>query len=256
MNIEKDNKLLLRHFIDLANTSYFRNIPVFTDFLNLNEMSLLEYGKKDLPKVAYGSYGGFADAERKMFCFYQEINEMNAEDFYPIKCLKISPLNHKFSDDLSHRDFLGAILNLGIDRAVIGDILMKDNVGFLFCKEEIADFICDQLTKIKHTFVSVSVTNFTDCGFSPKLVEMSGTIASERLDTLIAFALQGSRSSLKGLIPAGKVFVNNKLILSESYQPKEQDIISVRGYGKFIYLGTNKTTKKGRLSVTIQKYVN
>lgn len=256
MDTSKEEKLVLRRFLDLSNTAYYKNIPVFTDFLNLNEQSILAYAKHDLPHIPYQGFGGYPDAERKIICFCSDFDTYMQEEqsFYPISCIKICPLHEKYSDDLSHRDYLGAILNLGIDRSKLGDILIKDHIGFVFCINSIAEFLCEHIVKIKHTFVSTSIVTFDDVVMKPKQIEVTGTVASERLDCLVAFAFNSSRSSMQGLIPGGKVFVNSKLILSESYLCKEDDIISVRGYGKFTYVGSNKVTKKGRLSVTIRKY--
>ena len=84
---------------------------------------------------------------------------------------------------------------------------------------------------------------------------IKGSVASIRLDSLIALACKGSRSSLASMIEEGKVFVNGKLITSNGYTPKEQDLISVRGIGKFRYCGILSQTKKGRYYIEIQKFI-
>lgn len=254
-NLLKQEQLLQRRFLDLATMAESRGTTLFTDFLNLHEQDLLLRMKNELPGIKYFSNGGYADAERKILCFcgdYTIDNDISID--YPIACIHIKPLNSKFSDKLTHRDILGAVLNLGIDRTKIGDIVFDNNESYMFCSETIKGFIIDELSRIKHTVVTSSLIDKNDFSYKPKLRTITGTVASTRLDSIIAIVFKGSRSSLSGLIAAGKVFVNSKNILSNSYVLKENDIVSVRGYGKFIYEGTNKQTKKGKLSVRISLY--
>lgn len=253
--LDKDEQLLKRRLLDLANTAYNRGICLFSDFLNLNEQNLFISLKNELPRIKYFTYGGFQDAERKILCFcgndqYQSQGEID----FPIACIKVLPLNQRFSDSFSHRDFLGAVLNLGIDRGKVGDILIDANEGYLFAHNTISPFILDQLTRVKHTVVSTEVVEQQDFDYKPKYVEVVGTVASVRLDSILSVAFHTSRSSLSGLIEGGKVFVNSKEVLSNSYALKEKDIVSVRGLGKFIYEGTSYQTKKGRYSVKILMY--
>ena len=206
-------------------------------------------------KTKHFAYGGFDDAERKMLCFCGDEGILRQEDLtFPISCVKIEPQNQKFSDSLSHRDFLGAVLSLGVDRSKIGDILITDNTGYLFCTESIGSFLADQLLKIKHTNVSAAVIRGDNFSYQPKFTQINGTVSSERLDSILSVAFHSSRSSLSGLIEGGKVFVNGKEVTSNSYALKEGDIVSVRGSGKFKYAGTSYQTKKGRYSVRILLY--
>ncbi len=255
MNYDKDEQLLRRRFLDLANTAYNRGICMFSDFLNLNEQNIFLSLKNELPRIKYFTYGGFQDAERKILCFcgneqIDSIEEIN----YPITCIKVVPLNQRFSDSLNHRDFLGAVLNLGIDRSKVGDILIASNEGYLFTHTTISPFILEQLFKVKHTMVSTSQIEQQDFHYEPKYTEVVGTVSSVRLDSVLAVAFHSSRSGLSGLIEGGKVYVNSKEILSNSYMLKENDVVSVRGLGKFKYTGTSYQTKKGRYSIKLLLY--
>lgn len=253
--MNKEEQLVRRRLMDLANTSYYKGICVFSDFLNLNEQSLFLSIKSELPAIQYFFFGGYPDAERKMICFCGDdrIAKQNGSAF-PISCIRIKPKNKKFSDSLTHRDFLGAVLNLGIDRSKVGDILIEKNEGYLFCISSIGAFITDQLIKVKHTMIDASVMDQKDFHYEPKLKELVGTVSSIRLDSILSVAFKSSRSSLSGLIEGGKVYVNSREVLSNSYALKENDVISVRGYGKFIYVGTSYQTKKGRYSVKVLLY--
>lgn len=259
MNLNKDEELLIKRLKELSLQSYNRGVSTFTDFLNLNEQNLFYSVERNLASKTFVLWGGHEDSERKMIAFLCErdydtvINQFNYE-LFPIICIKITPCNAKYSDTFTHRDYLGAILNLGIERGKIGDILIQDNIGHVFCNPTIGTFIVDHLYKIKHTSVHCEISQQDNIDIKPSLKELHGTVSSIRLDSILSLAFNTSRSSLTGLISGGKVFVNGKLILSNSYTLKEGDVVSVRGLGKFIYKETSHQTKKGRYSVSVLKY--
>lgn len=256
MNLDKDEQLFARRLTDQANTAYSRGICIFSDFLNLNEQNIFLSLKLQLPKIKYFAYGGFQDAERKILCFCgKEAIDSEEEIDFPVSCIKVIPINKKFSDDLTHRDFLGAVLNLGLDRGKIGDILINDKEGYIFTHNQISQFLVDQLIKVKHTMVSAELIDRRDFDYKPKFKEVNGTVSSVRLDSILSVAFNSSRSSLTGLIEGGKVYVGGKLVLSNSYMLKDNDVVSVRGLGKFIFSGTSYQTKKGRYSVKILLYI-
>jgi RNA-binding protein YlmH len=169
--------------------------------------------------------------------------------------LKIEALQKKFSEKLSHRDYLGSILNLGIERSKLGDILVEEDYAILFVQNSLKDFMLEELTRIRHTSVMVTEVDVDEFSYQPKTKEIQGTVSSLRLDSLLALAFASSRSKLVAYIEGGKVFVNGKLITSNGYQIKEDDIVSVRGLGRFQFKETMSQTKKGRYYVTIHLYV-
>ncbi len=249
----REEELFLKRIHELVYLADTRGYTTVTDFLDLNESNLFLNHLKELPNVQYKFWGGYADAERKRLAFYQADDNLLEE--FNISIIKIIPNNAKFADSLTHRDFLGSIVGLGIDRGKIGDILIKDNIGYLFAEKTIGSYIVDTLTKIKHTYVSCSFTQLEEIDITPSYQEIRGTISSARLDAILALALKTSRSSITGLISGGKVFINSRLVTQNSASLKENDIISVRGHGKFIYCGITNQTKKGRLYATILRYV-
>ena len=174
---------------------------------------------------------------------------------YPFCAVKIEPKNKRFSEDLTHRDFLGSILNLGIDRSKTGDILVTEDSALLFINKDLVSVVTEDLTRVRHTVIDSSVINLDRINYTPDFQQIKGTVSSVRLDSLLPLAFSSSRSKLSGLIEGAKVFVNGKLITSNGYQVKEGDLISVRGLGKFRFEEAGKITKKSRISVTIQKYV-
>ena len=253
----REEELFQRRLIDLANTAWNRNIITYTDFLNLNEQNIYHNTLGQLSFTESRPFGGYECAERQMVAFIPDafLNALEERPFYPISCIKITPLNAKFSDQLSHRDYLGSLMNLGIDRSKTGDIVIQDEAAYLFCHEKIADYLCQELTRIKHTTVNCQICDLNELHYEPKLQEITGTVASIRLDALLSLAFNTSRSSLVGLIEGGKTFVNGKLITSNGYHVKEGDIVSVRGLGRFRFCETLTATKKGRYLVKIEKYI-
>lgn len=245
--------MLQKRLAELSNLSYKRDIVTFTDFLNLNELNILHTTPKEMFPSRYETFGGYALAERQMVAFLPDALYYDYK--YPMNVLEIRPLNRKFAGDLSHRDFLGAILHLGIERSCVGDLIVEDNVCHAFVTETMADYICEQLGKIRHTAVDVRKLEDCDFQYKPNLMTLKGTVASVRLDSVMSVAFPMSRTRLTGLIEGGKVFVNGRLTVSNGCRLKEGDIISVRGFGKLVYQGILSETKKGRQYIQIGKYV-
>lgn len=251
--MDKNEQMLIKRFHDLADAAYHRGISTFSDFLTLNEIYTLNGMKKDISFVTVVLNGGYEAAERQIAAFVPETYYEIQLD-YPISILKVTPLNNKFAEKLNHRDFLGAILNLGIDRSKIGDILVKEHCAYCFVHTSMTGFLQTELTRIKHTPVKIEMVAEAE-NIKPEFQHIEGSVSSERLDTILALAFSGSRSALSGLAAAEKVFVNGRLCFSNSQQLKPGDIVSVRGFGKFIYRGFISNTKKGRLFVALDKYI-
>lgn len=250
--MEKE-EFFLKRIRELANISYHRDIVTFSDFLNLNEQNIVSSQDFRSLGVTVESFGGYENAERQMVAFHPDALAFPWE--YPIDCLRVEPKALKFSEELTHRDYLGAILNLGVDRSVVGDILVQEKAAWFFCLEKMTDFFLENLCRVRHT--NILITKVDDPGElpSPRLEAVNGTCSSVRLDALIALAFRESRSSMVSYIEGGLVFVNGRLVSSNGYEPKEGDIISVRGKGRFLYEGVSRQTKKGRLSVRILRYI-
>lgn len=237
----------------MANTAYQRDIVTFSDFLNLNEQNMINSRNFRIPGVVMEWFGGYEDAERQMVAFHPDALVFPWD--YPIDCLKIEPKAVRFSEKLTHRDYLGALLNLGVDRCVIGDILVQEDAAWFFCLHRMTDFFLENLCRVKHTSIVISKVENPKELPSPSLEPVSGTCASVRLDSLISLAFQVSRSSMVSFIESGHVYVNGRLITSNGYEPKEGEIISVRGKGRFRFDGITGKTKKGRCAVRIMRYI-
>ena len=137
----REEQQLEKRFLDLGRTAYQRGIVTYSDFLNLNEQNILYGIRQELSGLKLESFGGYETAERQMAAFVPDALLFCPE--YPIACLRITPLHKRFAEKLSHRDYLGAVLNLGLERSRTGDILVEEEKAFLFCQRNIADFICE-----------------------------------------------------------------------------------------------------------------
>jgi RNA-binding protein YlmH len=199
-------------------------------------------------------FGGAEGAERVMARFGNP-EEVGYETPFPILCVKVEPLSMKFADKLTHRDFLGALLNLGIERSTLGDIVIRDNVGYVFAEERIAEFITGELLRVKRTDVRATVAEVLPEGELYKTETKRIQIQSERIDAVIAKTYSLSREDAQLLVKKSLVFVNGKVTASSSYTPKFDDKISVRGHGRFIYRGFDSTSRKGKLNAIVEVYI-
>ena len=230
-----------------------RRIVVFTDFMNLNELNIFHSCEKEFGYVSYQLFGGYEHAERQLAAFLPDALSYNYD--FPIVSLKIRPIQKRFAEDLSHRDYLGALLNLGVDRSKIGDILVGEKEAVFFCEEGIAPFFRQELTRVRHTPVLVEKAAPDEIQVTEHTEIIRGTVSTVRLDSVMSVALKASRSSLVSLIEEGKVFVNGRLVTSNGCQLKNNDLISVRGNGRFRLLSLDGQTKKGRCIIEIEKYL-
>ncbi len=266
--MNKEELMLRKRLADLSGRAFHRDIITFSDFLNLNELHILHTTPKEMLRTRYIAFGGYDLSERQMIAFlpdalYYAFSEEDCREKrfggpsdigFPIRAVAVRPLNPKFSEELSHRDYLGAVMNLGIERSKFGDIIVTDKEAVIFTCEEIADYVVSNLTRIRHTAVQCSKRELEAVAYTPSFTELKGTVPSVRLDTVMAVAFPASRSKLTAYITAGKVFVNGKLITSNGYRLDEGDLISVRRLGRISYGGILSETRKGRYYITVKKY--
>ncbi len=244
--MNKEDIILQNRLRDLAERCHKNNMYTFTEFLSLSDAAVYYSIESELRYVKATMFGGNDICERKILRFGSEEQLGYVEDF-PIAVLCIKPLMAKFSDDLSHRDILGSLMNLGIERSVLGDIFIEDNVAYIFCLNSIADYLCENISKVKHTSVICNKVDSIPSLKKAELSEKAIQVQSERIDGVIAKVLNMSRSQCSVLFSDRKVFVNGRLNENSSYTLKCEDIVTVRGFGRFIYKGVNGTSKKGKL---------
>lgn len=245
---------LIKRIMDLAEKSYHNNIYTYTHFLNPEELSCFLSKKGDFSAYSYQIFGGSENSERKMIGFGSS-EELGYEGEFPIQLIKISPLLLKFAKDFSHRDVLGAIMHLGIERDVIGDIIVKDKVAYVYCESSITPFILEQLEKVRNTNVKCEVADLSVAECQPVLKEEKVIVASLRLDALICAVFKLSRKEVLEYFRSKKVFMDYSLVENNSVKVKEGSIISVRGFGKIRFKQICGETKKGRIMVIFDRYI-
>ena len=251
--MNEDNELLRKRFVELARASDEGLYYSFSDFLGLMELSVLKDALAN-SGLKYTLFGGAQGCER-VIARFGDPEAIGYEQDFPIVCIKAEPLSMKFADKLSHRDFLGSLMNLGIERDTLGDIPIVDNIGYIFAKDTIAPFIIDSLTRIKHTDVKLSVVSELPEGELYRTEKRAVQLATERTDALISKVYNLSRDDGQALIKKSLVFINGRLVTSNSKLPRDGDVISVRGHGRFVYHGITGTSKKGKLNVCVEVYL-
>lgn len=247
-----EQELCAKRLLDLSKQADIKGIVTFSDFLNLNELNIY-HTKKNTFYCNTEVFGGYDSAERQMIAFIPDA--LMFEWTYPIRCIHISPKYPKFAEKLTHRDILGALMHLGIERKCLGDILCFENNYYVFCDDTICDFIFAELTKIRNTIVDLSEeTEFTHLQANIAFEEQYDTIPSNRIDAIIAKAYHLSRSEAAALLAAEKVFINGKCITNCNQSCSDHAIVSVRGKSRFIFEDCNTTSKKGKLRVKFSFY--
>lgn len=252
-----EETLVVNRIKDLAEKSYQQSIYTHSGFLTLAEQSLIYDIERELAYADFSFDGGIEGAER-VIARFGSADSFGYEEEHPLVVISVKPLLKKFADDLSHRDFLGALLNLGIDRNVLGDFIVSDKEADIIALRTVAEFICQELTRVRHTNVKCQVIELSD--YIKNLPErtfqeITELVASERVDLIISKVCKISRSETVELFRDKKVTLNGRVFENNSGVFKAGDIFSVRGYGKYIYDGVNYTSKKGKLNVSLRKYV-
>ncbi len=249
-----DILLLKKRFSELSKKSYEGGYFLFTEFLGLNEQSVFSEFLRENSSVKYTAFGGCEGAERVIIRFGDE-EELGYSEPFPITTVKIEPIAPKFSEKLTHRDFLGALLNLGIERSRLGDIPIINNVAYLFAKEDIADFIIESLLRVRHTDVKLSKVDSLPEGELYRTERVRIQAVGERIDAVVAKVFSLSREESLGYFRKKLVFVDGRLCENNSYIPKHGEVISVRTKGRMIYRGYSSTSKKGKLNIEVDLYV-
>lgn len=258
----EEDKILLSHSADLKSRADENSMITSTNFLDLRQCSLLrslERIKAETVKTFY--YGGYDDAERVCAVFvpsFYDINDGVLEYFNlypednPLCLLKVT--KDRFSS-VGHRDYLGALMGLGLKREVIGDIIYDDNGAYIITLRQNSRFICENLKSVGRATVDITQCDFSCLSQRKEAFEdITAFIASERLDNIVSAAFSLSRTNSVSFIQKGLVFVNSLEITKPDYKASIGDKIVVRGKGKAIFYSVNGKSKKDRLHITIKKY--
>ncbi len=254
-----DREKLTNHIkdVDLKNTLYkicdkvtsvLKNHDIrYTDFLNPYEVKNAVGMLYSIEDINYSIYGGYKESERKIICIYPYY--LNEEKIIsPIKVLEIKG-NFKFKE-ISHRDYLGSILGLGIKREKIGDILIQENLCQMIVHKDIFDFLQLNLEKVGKNVIQTKEIFDFDIHYSPpKYKEIYCTVSSNRLDAILSGIYNLSRQESSKYIIGQRVYVDFEPIYNPSKIIKEGSLLSVRGKGRSIISEIGDLTKKGRIKI-------
>lgn len=243
---DDEERLFLSKMCDIAEKSEVSHKVMFSRFLNPGERMLIESRMAD--DFSFSFFGGFDDAERTIVAFGNAWEDIE----YPLCAVKIECRGKKA---LSHRDYLGSVLSLGIKREHVGDILVKDTDALMFLTDEISDFVLMNLNRIASQTIKIYVTDdLSQFETQRRFKEADITVSSMRLDCVLSAVTGRSRSQSVSLIEEGLCNVNYSTVKNVRAQVKDGDIIAVRGFGKCVIETDNALTKKGRIHIKIKKY--
>lgn len=258
---EKKRHFFEQHIVELSLRASRGGYPVFTDFLTTGEqaaaIALNRKIRENAGDVCMEMWGGHFDCSHTVAGFFPiEYREYDKPSLFPVSCILIEPVNSRYAETVSHRDYLGAVLSLGIGRQKIGDIRIDGQNAYLFCKEEITSFILEQLQTVRHTVVSCSLIENLEQIPEQQYKILARTVASPRLDNIVAAMAGVARGKAADLISQGKVIVDSSEQTSVSYSCKDGCVITVRGYGKFrLHIPDLSVTKKGKHKIQIFKFI-
>ena len=251
MVLSKEDELFIAKILDVAKQADEKMYPKFTMFLDERQVFLAEQHLRKNHCSNYLFFGGYEGAQRKMLGVFPAYMEPDPAEF-PIVGLEVS---YRKTESLSHRDFLGSFMALGVKREVVGDILVGEGQTVVCLYEKQFGYFLDNIQKIGRVGVSLASGNLENISYTPTFKEISGTVASLRLDSVVSLALNTSREKAAEKIRAGLVMLNYTETVSVSAPVKPGDLFSVKGSGKFMIPDEDfRETKKGRLFLTIKQY--
>ncbi len=243
-----DDKQLIAQLNDGIDLCLTRQKPYFMPFMSERKQALL---LSELKKAYFDNYlffGGYGNSERKMLgLFFDEPSESS----FPISAIEFS---FRKCDKLTHRDFLGSLMSLGIERETVGDILVEDGRGVVFVKTELSDYVKSQISKVGRIGVKVADADLSKLPQGRGFEEKTYIVSSLRLDNIVAAVCKLSREKTRTVIMSDSACVNFEETKNVSLNLKENDVFTIRGKGKFVLKSILGTTGKGRIRISVIHY--
>lgn len=241
-----NDKLFLSKLDDGVYLCSKRQQPYFFPFLSEREQAVAKAHLDSIGFKQYVFFGGYEAAERKLLgLFFDE------EKPFPIAAIEFT---FRKSDRLTHRDFLGSLMALGIERETVGDILVEDGRCVAFVKSEISDYVISQVFKVGNVGVKVSLSDTEDLPKGRGFEEKEYTVPSLRLDAVVSAVTGLSREKSKRIIQMGNVTLNHLECQNTSRPAEVKDVLTIRGKGKYVINGVLGETKKHRIRISIIHY--
>lgn len=239
MNNQEDFPILVR-LKDLQRQSERQNRHIESFFLNEEELAIAQTEFKEGPLLRYD--GGYENALKKKAIFLSD----EEDGFSDIVCLQ-ADIDQRFRK-ISHRDILGALMHLQIDRHSFGDFWIEENHIYIYTSSLMAEFLIDNLIRISNLNVSFYlIEDHPEQKFQYK--KRTAIVSSLRLDAIVASLAHISRTDAKHMITQGLVQVNHVTLVEPDELCNNNCTISIRGKGRFRYTGSVHKTKKDRIVV-------
>jgi len=249
-HLSGEERALAARVLDLAESAVKKAEPAATDFLDPGEKALLRELLHYLPDIKTLIFGGYSRAERERMVLapaYFLTEAVRPPLFY-------LSVKARGGGELGHRDLLGSITGLGIKKGKIGDILPGSGGAHVILAEEVGEYVLVNLNRVGSVAVETAAIDPEQLNVPPKRVkEIKTTVASLRLDAVAGSGFGVSRTKMVREIKAEKVKVNWKVVSNPAYQVASEDTISIRGRGRVIISAVKGKTKKGRISLVLQR---
>lgn len=251
-----EERMLLARVLDKLDMAHNRGVPACTPFLSAGERVSVEALLNTSGHPRHLFFGGYEGAERSICAFlpdWQEEEDWGCGEDCPVSCLRCT-----FQEDapLSHRDFLGSILGLGITREKVGDLLVSRGVCDVIVLKEIEDFLLLNLDSAGRTKLKIKPVALSDLSPKPPEVRtIKDTVATLRLDAVAATGFSLPRSKAADLISSGKLQLNHRECVKPDKAVAEGDVLSCRGLGKCVVKSAGKLSKKGRIMIELERYI-
>ena len=247
-----EDRVLFARLYDRLTGAEQKNIPGVTCFLSPREQVLT---KRMLPELEIRFFGGHADAERAMAFWLPDYLDEQVfwEEEGPAAAVRATYFE---KDQLTHRDFLGGLMGIGIKRETVGDIYVGNGTCDFLVTREILPYVLDNFLSAGRTKLHVEEIPLTALQVPLVTVkEIRDTVSSLRLDSVVGSGFSMARGKASALIETGKVSLNDLPCLKGDKLLVEGDKVSARGFGKLILTQVGGRTKKDRISIVLQRFV-
>ena len=256
-----EDRLLVSKLLDKIEFVNKRNAVEYTEFLDMRQRQLLERILNDIKCTNYVAFGGYKMAERTVIIIYpsklEELFKENQFDYNTVLSVIKIELPNELKGMYSHRNYLGGVIKTGIKREKVGDILTSKDGAEMIVLKEAEKYILEGLKELtrfsKADFETIKLEELKV--EEPKTEMLNIIIPSMRIDSIVSETIRTSRAKVTGIIKDERVFINHELVTKSSKEVKENDVITVRGKGRFKVGKIVNTTKKGNLVLEVEKYI-
>ena len=244
----KEENILLNQIEDKKRQCEEQYCVSYTAFLDIHQCALAENEYKFTKHILYG---GYDDAERRIMIFLPDY--MDDIDESPLEILRVTI--PKGGKELGHRDYLGSILSLGIDRNITGDIIVRKDGADIIILKSMEEFLLSHYDQAGHTHLTTRIVPIEELDLGEVHTHIKrDTVASLRLDNVIGSAFHLSRTKAQECIKSGVVFVNNIECDKPDKDIAEGDKIVLRGKGKAVLKAVGARTRKDRIGIDLEIY--